>query len=74
MQYTLTGPAGSFDLDTVTRIIDEDPSALVEVDGRGGMLRVATVLTERELRVLAVDDPGVKLERHPSECCGGCGG
>lgn len=72
-------------LDTVPDVaaIDElvcavDPAALVDVDPEGRRLRVAAVVSGPELLDL-LDRAGwpvapERLERVPSECCGGCGG
>jgi hypothetical protein len=78
MQYTL-GATASPDLAAIELALATlDPSALVDLDARGGSLRISTLATEQELldslHVAGVIDPSLHLARIPSECCGGCGG
>ena len=60
------------------RLLDLDPSALIDVDGPGPNLRIATLVrTDELLSLLRELAPGVTaadIEHIPSGCCGGCGG
>ena len=77
MQFNI--PLGTTVIDSAAmeaRLQAVDPAALV--DAEAGMLRVSSSLSEHELASLlaaaglAVD--ASRIERVPSECCGGCGG
>jgi hypothetical protein len=67
------------DVDAIEEAIREvDPSALVDIDPTGQTLRVAASIPASQLLEL-MGDAGYpvmeeRLERVPSECCGGCGG
>ena len=78
MQYTLTAVSGTFDLDAIrARVLAEDPAATLDLDDCGATLRVATVLTPRELALIAgaeLPDAPIRLVREHEGCCGGCGG
>ncbi|GAB6195923.1 hypothetical protein [Lysobacter xanthus] len=60
------------------RLLDADPAALLDRDPRDGALRLVTCLEPVEI-VPLLDAAGLsvapsRVERLPSECCGGCGG
>ena len=78
MQYTLDTDA-SPDLAAIEQaLLTLDPSALIDLDARGQIIRISTLVTEQELlgslRDAGVVDASRHLARVPSECCGGCGG
>ena len=79
MQYRIQLAGVPADLGAIEHaIVDRDPSALLDLDATGRLLRVSTLLDDDEL-LAAVNRAGVpatalQLERVPSECCGGCGG
>ncbi len=73
----LAGPApdlASFD----AALRDADPSALMDLDRTGRIVRLSTALDESEIGALLANGlsplPAVRIERQPSNCCGGCGG
>lgn len=73
----LAGPVQDIDaIEWAIRVVD--PSALVDIDPAGGMLRVAASLDARALLRL-IDRAGYPAAPHqltqvPSICCGGCSG
>lgn len=73
----LSGPAP--DLQVLEQaLLDADPSALVDIEPLGRVLRISTLLDEHGL-LPALGQGGfaiaaAQVERVPSECCGGCGG
>lgn len=78
MQYTLPTVIPP-DLATIEQALAMyDPSALVDYDASHGSLRISTVATEPELlaslRGAGIAAAAERLQRVPSQCCGGCGG
>jgi hypothetical protein len=73
-----TGPAAP-DVAALERALQaHDPAALVDLQPGGDAVRLSTWLSEGEI-ALAMQEAGYpalssRLERLPSECCGGCGG
>lgn len=67
------------DVDAIEEAIrGVDPSALVDIDPIGRTLRIAASIPAGQLLEL-MSEAGYpvreeRLERVPSECCGGCGG
>lgn len=59
-------------------IVELDPAAVVDLDGDGRTIRMATVLTRAEL-LACIAEAGLsadnaRLRQLPSVCCGGCSG
>lgn len=79
MQYTVARVPKDLDLDGIAVALTAfDPSAIVDLDRSGSVLRLSTVLGTAEI-VPLLKSAGLPLvsadvDRVPSECCGGCGG
>lgn len=79
MQFKINTLGVAPDLDAIEQAITAaDPSAVVDLDASGSVLRISTVMGDAEL-IGTLQQGGYavplpRLERVPSECCGGCGG
>lgn len=79
MQFKIKTFGNAPDLGAIERVVgDVDPSAVVDTDAAGEVLRISTLIGDVEL-VSLLNQAGYRmsldnLERVPSECCGGCGG
>ena len=60
------------------RLLDLDPSALLDLAGDGLEVRISSMATAQELldcvRAAGVDVQAGDLVQLPSVCCGGCSG
>lgn len=59
-------------------LAEADPAAILDLEARGGALRIATSLARRDLLAL-LQGAGIavaadQLMLSPSVCCGGCSG
>ncbi len=79
MEFHVEITGGAPDLDAISEtIFTLDPSAVVDIDPSGGLLRVAAAVDSAELIALLgrsgypVDARQVR--QLPSICCGGCSG
>jgi len=79
MEFHITLASPMQDLDAIeTAICSFDPSAVVDIDASGQLLRVAAALDQDQLIVL-MGQAGFQVGRQqihqvPSICCGGCSG
>jgi len=79
MEFHITLENPIPDLDAIEAAIrDIDPSAVVDIDASGQLLRVAAALDQDQLIVL-MGQAGFQVGRQqihqvPSICCGGCSG
>lgn len=79
MQFRITIDDASPDLHTIDEALrDIDPAGLVDFDAANRVIRVSTTLDTADL-ASAMHRAGMpvtldRIERLPSECCGGCGG
>lgn len=79
MQFRINITGSSPDIARIEEVIRElDPAVSVDIDPTGQTLRVATLLDGMSL-LEQLSQAGClvgqdRLERVPSECCGGCGG
>ena len=79
MQYMVHDPDAPSRLASIeAALVMEDPTALVDLAAGGRTLRIATLLPEAALLGILLQTGGplaaTRVERVPSECCGGCGG
>jgi hypothetical protein len=78
-EFAFELPQALRDLSTLDRaLVALDPAALLDLDGSGRTIRMATVLTRPEL-LACLDAAGLpadpsRLRQLPSVCCGGCSG
>lgn len=78
MEYALSCPSPAFVASVKEAILQEDPSACIDVEPSSGAMRVATVLDVRSLAAvirgsgITIDD--ADIAQRPSICCGGCSG
>ena len=78
MQYTLGNHSAS-DVTVIEQAIAGlDPSAVVDFDSPGSLIRISSVATDVEL-LACLQQAGIaataeQITRLPSQCCGGCGG
>ncbi len=75
----LIGPAAGLDLEAIAHAVGTvDPSALVDIDPSGRILRVATSIDAAELAALMAQAgypvAPDQVTQLPSICCGGCSG
>lgn len=79
MQFKIRTFGSAPDIGAIERTVgDVDPSAVIDIDVAGEVLRISTMIGDAEL-VSLINQAGYRmsldhLERVPSECCGGCGG
>lgn len=79
MEFHITLENPIPDLDAIEAAIrDIDPSAVVDIDASGQLLRVAAAMDQEQLIAL-MGQAAFPVARHqvhqvPSICCGGCSG
>lgn len=79
MEFHITLASRMPDLDAIeTAICSFDPSAVVDIDASGQLLRVAAALDQDQLIAL-MGQAAFQVDPHqihqvPSTCCGGCSG
>lgn len=79
MEFHITLENPIPDLDAIEAAIrDIDPSAVVDIDASGQLLRVAAAVDQDQLIAL-MGQAALAVARHrvhqvPSICCGGCSG
>lgn len=79
MDYLIDAPSGTVNLPQLDEALRTfDPAAIVDLDPRGGRLRVAAGLSAAAL-VGVLNAAGLPVaigdvHPQPSVCCGGCGG